>query len=56
MEKRLKTIMIGAISIFETEFKEELKNKNFYEKFLEARKQILDLGNHQIRLEKGDRK
>lgn len=52
MENRLKTVMIGAIDLFQIQFKEELKDEEFYKKFLIVREKILDLGNHQIRLHK----
>lgn len=50
MESNIKTVMIGSISIMEKVFAEELKDKDFKEKFLQARKSILDLGNWQIQL------
>ena len=50
MEKRLKTIMIGAIHLFQVYFKEELKDEEFNRKFLLVREKILDLGNRQIYL------
>lgn len=52
MENKLKTVMIGAIDLFQIEFKEELKEKDFNDRFLKVREKILDLGNHQIRLQK----
>lgn len=52
MENRLKTVMIGSIDLFQIEFKEELKEKEFNDRFLKVREKILDLGNRQIRLEK----
>lgn len=45
--------MIGAIHAIETGFEEELKDPKFKAKFLEIRTNILNLGNKQIRLEKG---
>ena len=51
-ENRLKTVMIGAIDLFQIEFQEEIKDKEFYDRFSQVRKKILDLGNHQIRLQK----
>lgn len=54
MENRLKTVMIGAIDLFQIQFKEELEDEEFYKKFLIVREKILDLGNHQIRLYKKD--
>lgn len=52
VENKLKTVMIGSIDLFQIEFKEELKEKDFNERFLKVREKILDLGNHQIRLQK----
>lgn len=52
VENKLKTVMIGAIDLFQIEFKEELKEKDFNDRFLKVREKILDLGNHQIRLQK----
>lgn len=46
--------MIGAIDLFQIQFKEELEDEDFYKKFLIVREKILDLGNHQIRLYKKD--
>jgi hypothetical protein len=50
VENRLKTVMIGAIDLFQIHFKEELKEEEFYKKFLVVREKILDLGNRQIYL------
>lgn len=50
METRIRTTMIGAIDIFQKKFEKELENPDFKEKFTVARKEILDLGNNQIRL------
>lgn len=46
--------MIGAIDLFQIYFKEELKEEDFYKKFLVVREKILDLGNRQIHLYKKD--
>ena len=42
--------MIGAIDAFQKKFEKELENQEFKERFMEVRKDILDLGNNQIRL------
>jgi hypothetical protein len=42
--------MIGSISAIEQSFEKELENEDFYQKFVILRKNILDLGNKQIRL------
>lgn len=50
-EKCIITTMIGAISVIEKSFEEDIKqNEEFREKFLQTRKAILDLGNNQIKL------
>lgn len=48
--KRIRTTMIGAIDSVERNFSEEIKNSpDFKNKFSIVRKEILDLGNKQIR-------
>lgn len=48
--KRIRTTMIGAISVIEKVFADNIvQDKNFKEKFDIVRKEILDLGNKQIR-------
>jgi hypothetical protein len=51
MEKRIKTTMIGSINAIEKAFSEEIeKSPEFKQKFILLRKEILDIGNQQIRL------
>ena len=45
VSKSFDTTMIGALDAFEKEFSEEMKDKDFKERFKEARKRVLDLGN-----------
>ena len=45
ISKCFDTTMIGALDAFEKEFSEEMKESGFKEKFLQARKKLLDLGN-----------
>lgn len=53
METRIKTTMIGAIDAIKQEFEKEIDSDPvFKERFLRLRKNILDLGNNQIRLNK----
>lgn len=48
--RRIRTTMIGAIAAVEKYFADEISNdESFREKFNCARKEILDLGNKQIR-------
>lgn len=51
--KRIKTTMIGSIDLIEKKFAEEINSsEEFRNKFQELRKEILDLGNNQIRIYK----
>ncbi len=51
--KRIKTTMIGSIDLIEKKFAELINNsEDFNQKFQELRKEILDLGNNQIRIYK----
>lgn len=47
--QKIKTTMIGALDSFEYMFSEQLKDPDFNRSFQEARKEILDNGNNQIR-------
>lgn len=58
-EKRMQTIMIGALARFEENFdhlwtKNNTNNEYFLDLWQRARQDILDYGNHQIRLGKKD--
>ena len=48
--RRIRTTMIGSIAVIEKYFADEIdKDDKIREKFNSARKEILDLGNKQIR-------
>lgn len=47
--KRIRTTMIGSIDAIEKVFAEEMNDPKFKSKFITLRKEILDLGNKQIR-------
>lgn len=49
LKQKIKTTMIGALDSFEHMFSEMLKDPDFDSAFQEARKEILDNGNNQIR-------
>lgn len=56
MEKRIKTTMIGSIDLIEKKFSDLIdSSEDFKQRFQELRKEILDLGNSQIRACKRDK-